>query len=174
MNLKYFILFLCTLSSLISYSQNDVFDVARFGTLEEVKMLMAVNPDTINSIDNNGFMPLTLACYKGNEDVALFLASHVKDIDGNSKYGTPLMAAVYKKRPKVVEHLLKLRANPNVADVNGTTPLHYAIILRNEPIIKLLIKAEADVDFKDNRGNTAKDYAAMTKNESIIELVNKK
>lgn len=159
--------------SLLSFSQDNIFNVARTGTVDAVKALMIINPDTINAVNSKGFVPLTLACYRGNTNVALFLATKVDDIDGNSDYGTPLMAAVYKNERDIVDGLLKLNANPNLADVNGTTPLHYAIIFRNESIIKLLIDAEADTDFKDNRGNSAKDYAAMTKNESIINLVNK-
>mgnify|MGYP001942332703 CR=1 FL=1 len=174
MTIKQFCLINLLLISSFAFSQKTIFDIARFGTVEDVKALMTINSDTINTIDTNGYVALTLACYKGNQDVALFLAANVKDIDGNSNYGTPLMAAVYKNRPVIVERLLELKANPNLADVNGTTPLHYAIIFKNERIIKLLMDADADVDFKDNRGNTAKDYAAMTKNESILKLINKK
>nr|WP_321233130.1 ankyrin repeat domain-containing protein [uncultured Psychroserpens sp.] len=173
MNIKQFCLIVFFAISSFAFSQKSIFDVARSGTVEDVKLLMRINSDTINAIDSNGYVPLTLACYKGDKDVALFLASKVKNIDGNSDYGTPLMAAVYKNRPVIVEHLLELKANPNLADVNGTTPLHYAIIFRNEKIIKLLIDADADVDFEDHRGNNAKDYAAMTKNESILKLINK-
>lgn len=174
MNIKQLCLIGTMLMSLMSFSQDNIFDVARTGSIDDVKALMAINPDTINVVSEKGFVPLTLACYNGNKAVALFLASKVKDIDGNSEYGTPLMAAVYKNKLEIVEGLLKLNANPNVADVNGTTPLHYAIIFKNEPIIKLLVDANADVEFKDNRGNSAKAYAAMTKNESIITLINKK
>lgn len=174
MNIKQLSLVSLLFISFLSFSQESIFDIARSGTVEDVKELMKINSDTINAIDSNGYVPLTLACYKGDKDVALFLASNVQDIDGNSNYGTPLMAAVYKNRPIIVEHLLKLKANPNLADANGTTPLHYAIIFRNEKIIKLLIDAKADVDFKDHRGNNAKDYATMTNNESIIKLINKK
>lgn len=173
-NIKKVSLFLFLLVSVLSYSQENIFDVARSGTIEDVKRLMAINPDTINIADINGYLPLTLACYKGNNEVAIFLAPKVKNIDGTSDYGTPLMAAVYKNRTAIVKQLLELNANPNFADANGTTALHYAIILRNEQIIKLLIDANADVNFKDNRGNTAKDYAAMTQKETIIELINKK
>lgn len=174
MNIKQVCLIGTLLLTLVSFSQNNIFDVARTGTVDSVKALMAINPDTINVSNSEGYMPLTLACYRGNKDVALFLASKVKNIDGNSNYGTPLMAAVYKNKIDIVKGLLKLKANPNLADVNGTTPLHYAIIFRNEPIIELLLGANADVDFEDNRGNSAKAYAAMTKNESIINLINKK
>lgn len=170
-NLKHGSLIVFLMMCFLSYSQKNIFDVARSGSVEEVKMLMSINADTINSVDSHGYLPLTLACYRGNDDVAMYLASHVKHIDGTSDYGTPLMAAVYKNNTAIVEHLLKLKANPNFADANGTTPLHYAIILRSEPIIKLLMEVNADVNFKDNRGNTAKDYAAMTQNESIIQLI---
>lgn len=173
-NLKKVSFYFFLMVSFLCYSQKNIFDVARSGTIEDVKKLMAINPDTINSISTNGYPPLTLACYRGNNDVAIFLASHVKNIDGTSEYGTPLMAAVYKNKPQIVKHLLKLNANVNFADANGTTPLHYAIILRSEEIIKLLLDAKADVTFKDNRGNNALDYASMTKNETIIDLVNKK
>jgi ankyrin repeat protein len=160
--------------SFLSYSQNNIFDVARKGTVKDVERLMTINPDTINIPDSDGHLPLTLACYRGNTDVAMFLASKVKNIDGTSGYGTPLMAAVYKNEIEIVQYLLKSNANVNLADANGTTPLHYAIILRNEPIIKLLMEAKADVYVKDNRGNSAIDYAAMTQNESIITLIKKK
>ena len=174
MKIKQFCLINCLLVTFFSFAQKDIFDVARTGTIEDVKALMEINSDTINVVNEKGFVPLTLSCYNGNTEVALFLATMVKDIDGNSDYGTPLMAAVYKNRPVIVERLLELNANPNLADVNGTTPLHYAIIFRNEKIIKLLMDAKADVDFIDNRGNSAKNYAAMTNNESIIDLINKK
>lgn len=174
MTIKQFCLIGCLLLSAFSFSQKNIFDVARSGTVEEVKALMSINSDTINTANTEGYVPLTLACYKGNTEVALFLASNVKDIDGNSDYGTPLMAAVYKNRPIIVKRLLELNANPNSADVNGTTPLHYAIIFRNEKIIKLLMDANADVGFKDKRGNNAIDYANMTKNDTIIKLINKK
>lgn len=174
MKIKQFCFISCLLVTFFSFAQKDIFDVARSGTIEDVKALMEINSDTINLANKEGYVPLTLACYKGNIEVALFLASEVKNIDGNSNYGTPLMAAVYKNRPEIVKRLLELNANPNLADGNGTTSLHYAIIFRNEKIIKLLIEAKADVDFKDKRGNSAKEYAAMTNNESIIDLINKK
>lgn len=173
-NLKRVVSFYLFVVPFLFYGQTNIFDIARSGSIEDVKRLMSINPDTINMIDSNGHLPLTLACYRGNKDVAIFLASKVKNIDGSSDYGTPLMAAVYKNKTEIVEQLLRLKANPNFADANGTTALHYAIILRNVQIINLLIQANADVNFMDKRGNTAKDYANMTQNESIIELIHKK
>ncbi|RKE95001.1 hypothetical protein BXY80_2019 [Ichthyenterobacterium magnum] len=160
--------------STLSFSQKNIFDVARSGTIDELKALMSINADTINVVDANGFSPLTLACYKGSDELAVFLASKVKDIDGNSKYGTPLMAAVYKNREAVVKALLDFKADPNKVDANGKIPLHYAVFNRNEALIKLLVDAGANPTLKDKRGDSALDYAKMTQNEAILKLINNK
>ena len=170
MNYKYLYIFGCLFISNFALAQQNIFDVARFGTVDEVKQLMAINTDTINSIEHSGYSPLVLACYRGSDDVAKFLIENVCEIDGSSNYGTPLMAAVYKSRENLVKVLLDFGANPDIADVNGTSPMHYAVIMRNTKIIELLIKADADLTLEDNRGKTAKDYAKMTQNETIIEL----
>ena len=118
-------------------------------------------------------MPLTLACYQGNAEVAVFLAEHVKDINGISKRGTPLMAAVFKREIAIVKALLKMNADSNIFDDNGTTALQYAVMSRNETITKLLVDATADVKFKDKRGNSAVDYGNLTQNQTIINLLKK-
>lgn len=171
MNLKQILLIGCLLTSIFSFAQQDIFDVARSGTVEEVKELMSMNPDTINKINDKGFYSLTLACYNGNESVGLFLINHVKNINGDSKYGTPLMAAVFKGQVNLVQALLEKGANPNLADVNKTTPLHYAVLLKNELLIELLMASNADTSLKDSRGKTALDYALMDKNKNIISLL---
>lgn len=162
------------LLSLTMFSQKSIYDVARNGSVEDVKILMKINPDTINIADVTGYLPLTLACYRGNKNVATFLAERVKDINGGSNYGTALMAAVFKDEVNLVETLLKNKADPNIADAQGTTPLHYASIKRNEAIVKLLMDANADPTKKDIRGKTAMDYAKVTNSQNIIKLLNKK
>lgn len=173
MNLKCLFLLGSFFLSLMVFSQKNIFDVARSGSIDELKELISINPDTINAINENGYTPLTLAAYNANDSVALYLVDKVKDINGNSKYGTPLSAAVFKGRTEIVRALVNAKANPNIADTNGSTPLHYAIIIRNEEMIKMLVEAKADINFKDKRGNSALDYAEMTNNENIILLLNK-
>lgn len=173
MIIKRIFFILCFLMSVGMHSQKDIFELARSGSVKEVKALMAINRDTINTIEHSGYSPLILACYRGNVEVAIYLAQHVKDVDGTSKMGTPLMAAVFKDQLVLVEILLEMKADPNIADPNGTTPLHYAIMNRNEALVKLLVDAHADVNVKDNRGNSALDYGHMTQNAVIINLLKK-
>ena len=171
MTKKQLLLIGCVLMTISAFSQNNIFEVARNGTIEDIKQLMSINPDTINKINDKGYLPVTLACYSGNEAVGLFLINHVENINGDSKYGTPLMAAVFKGQISLTHALLEAGANPNIADSNKTTPLHYAVLIKSKPIIKLLVDYKADKTLKDNRGKTALDYALMDTNESIIELL---
>jgi ankyrin repeat protein len=158
-------------SNKVMAQKTSIFDIARKGTLEQLKKIHSTNTDTINSISKEGYSPLTLACYYNNNEVAKYLAEHVKDIDSKSGYGTPLMAATVKRNTELVKLLIEKDANPNKTDVNGSTALHFSVIFSYEDIVELLINAKADKNLLDNRGKSAIDYAVITGNKKIIELL---
>ncbi|HKX86566.1 MAG TPA: hypothetical protein VJL37_07830, partial [Flavobacterium sp.] len=61
-----FLLFIIVLLSPIEiFSQSDVFEVARTGTVDQMKTLSASNPDVVNALNDEGNSPLIIACYKG-------------------------------------------------------------------------------------------------------------
>ncbi len=150
------------------FSQKDVFNVARSGTVEDLKILVNKNQEVINTKNENGFTPLILACYKGNVAVAKFLIKNSKTIDTSSDMGTPLMAATYKGQVELVKLLLENNANPNITDSNGTTPLIYAAMFGNTNIMSLLLKYKADKTHKDKDGKTAFEFAVFLGNQDII------
>ena len=156
----------------VKAQESSIFDVARNGTLMEVKALTKNNPDIINNLSKEGYSVLTLACYYSNNDVASYLIEHVKDINSKSGYGTPLMAATVKKNRYLVKLLLEKNANPNLTDQNNSTALHFSVIFNQQEIIELLMKHNANPNIKDNRGNTALDYAKITNNNKFIQLLN--
>lgn len=94
--MKYLQLFIFLFLFQLGFSQTDIFDIARKGTVEEVINAMKQNSDIINSLNDQGYSPLILASYRGNTTVAKYLIQKVKDVNGNSTMGTPLMAAVVK------------------------------------------------------------------------------
>ena len=168
----YLFVFLTFLSfSNVKAQESSIFDIARNGSLMEIKALTKNNPDIINNISKEGYSALTLACYYSNNDVATFLIEHVKDINSKSGYGTPLMAATVKKNSNLVKLLLENNANPNLTDQNNSTALHFSVIFNQQEIIELLMKHKADPNIKDNRGNTALDYAKITNNNKFIQLL---
>lgn len=170
-----FIIIFCSLLSINSFSQEkSIFDIARNGSLAELKVATKKNPDIINTKSKEGYSPLTLSCYSGNNEVAKYLIEHVKNINSKSSYGTPLMAAVVKNNKELTDLLIKKNVDVNATDNNGTTALHYAVMFDLEEITKLLVVAKAKTDLKDNRGKTAVDYANIKANSNIIQLLNNK
>jgi uncharacterized protein len=168
------VFFLLVLLSAVCNAQvksKDVFDVARSGTVEEMKALMQLKKDTINAVNPSHFSPLILACYRGNAPVAEYLAKNVKDINYNSPSGTALAAAAVKGNTAMVKVLLENKANPDIADGMGMTPLLYASQFENKEIIQLLLKYKANKQLKSNEGKTAMDYAVFNKNQEIIDML---
>lgn len=152
--------------------KKDVFDVARYGTVAEMEQLVTKDKNIINAVSPMGFTPLILACYRGNTEVAAYLAKNVKDINYESDNGTALAAVAVKGNTKIAKILLENGANPNTADRLGVSPLIYAVQFENEPLIKLLLQYKASKTHKDNKGRTPLDHANATKNDKIINLLN--
>ncbi len=151
----------------------NIFDIARKGNLQEIEEIYKKNPDVINSIDEKKSSPLILACYRGNTDVALFLADKVKDVNYNSGMGTALMAAVMSGNSAIVEKLIQVKANLNLMDQGGKTALIYATFFNKNDLANLLLKAGADRNIKDIDDRTAFDYATFNKNTELIILLQK-
>ncbi len=154
----------------IAQGQN-IFDIARKGTINEIKALYQKTPDLINAVDANKSSPLILACYRGNEAVALYLADKVKDLNYNPGVGTALMAGVMSGNIKIIEKLLSLNVDPNQTDAQGKTALIYASFFNKNDIAKLLIKASVNKKIKDADGKTALDFANFNKNTELIILL---
>ncbi|MGU3375335.1 ankyrin repeat domain-containing protein [Chryseobacterium sp. M5A1_1a] len=161
------------LSSLLFAQEKvkSIFDIARSGTVSEVKELMKQNPDIINQTNDGGFSPLILACYRGNIEVAKYLIDHVKNVNYKSKEGTALAGLAVKYNKDLVENLLQKNADPNIADDTGYTPLFWAVKFGNKELIELLLKYKADKSVKDSMGMTPFEYALKTNNKDIINLL---
>ena len=172
--MKQKLLMLCFAASLslsTNAQQKDIFDLARSGSTAEIKHLVKSDNDLINKVNDRGFTPLILAAYRNNEAAVNFLAPKVNNIDYNSSAGTALTAACYQGLTSIVAVLLKNKANPNIADANGTTPLIYATIGNHVDIIQLLLQYNADKKHKDNKGNSALQYALVNNNNKLITLL---
>lgn len=153
--------------------EKNVFDIARKGTLAEIQNLYKKQPEVINTINESKSNPLILACYRNNEEVALFLIDKVKDINYNSGMGTALMAGVMSGNIAIVKKLIASKADLNQGDTYNKTALIYAAFFNKNEIAKLLIEAGADKNLKDSDGKTALDFANFNKNTELIILLDK-
>ncbi|HEX8270057.1 MAG TPA: ankyrin repeat domain-containing protein [Flavobacterium sp.] len=168
--MKKLIVFGLLLMTTLSFSQ-DVFEIARSGSVTEAEALLKNNPQAFNAVSPEGFSPLLLACYRGNSEVAKLLIKNGSDVNGKSNMGTPLMAAVVKGNSEIAQLLLNNRADPNSTDSNGTTALMYAAQFKNADLVQMLLKHKADKSKVDKNGKTAFEYAAFSENETIINLL---
>lgn len=157
-----------------SFAQEDIFKIARTGSVLELQSLFQKNPELLDKKDTNGFTPLILATYNGNLQVANFLIDHTTEINYNAPMGTALMAAVVKQEKDLIQHLLEKNASPNVYDNNGKSALIYASIFKFYEIAALLIHYNADVNHKDSRGNSALDYAILANDDAMIQTLKTK
>lgn len=168
--LSLLILFLFS-SYAVAQDKLDAFEIARKGTVENAKELLKNNPKAFNVVNDEGFSPLILACYRGNNNVAKFLIENNIEINSKSKMGTPLMAAIVKGNNEIAKLLIENKADINYADENGTTALIYSVQFGNKQILKLLLENSVDKTHKDNKGKTAFEYATFSKNDEIINLL---
>ncbi len=166
-----FTLVVFMLFSFLTFAQSNVFQIARSGSLEDIKKVFKANKDIINTVNKDGYSPLTLACYSGNEAIVSFLVDKVKTVNGNSAYGTPLMAAVVKGETNIVKLLLTHNADVKISDAQGVTALHYATMFKHSEIVGLLVGAGANPNLKDATGKSAMDHALTLKDEQIINIL---
>jgi hypothetical protein len=149
----------------------DVFEVARKGTISQAEAIVKTNPKAFNVINENGFTPLILACYRGNNEVAKFIITQGVDINAKSDMGSALMACIVKGNNEIAKLLIAGKADLNLVDNQGTTALMYAVQFKNIEIIKLLLANNANKNLKDNKGKTAFEYAVFSADEAIINLL---
>lgn len=172
MKKKYFlhVLFFCFC---ISSAQNNInfFDIARKGTIEEAKQFLKTNPLAVNAVNEEGFSPLILACYRGNNEVAKLIVENGGAVNHKSSSGTPLMACIVKGNNEMVKFLLSKNVDVNLTDETGITALMYAAMFKNKDAVLLLLQKNADKTKIDAKGKTAFEYAAFAGQEEIINLL---
>lgn len=171
MKLIILLFFISTVCIGQTINNKDIFDVARNGTIEDVEVLMQKNKDTINAVNINGFTPLLLACYRGNNNVAEYLIKKINNINYASPSGTALAAAVVKGNYHLAQKLLLYQANPNLSDEQGIVPLMYAVQFKNIKLVQLLLEHKGDKSVRDKSGKTLFEYAFFTEDQEIINLL---
>ncbi len=123
--------------------------------------------DTIKSYIESGRYQSVDQCAKWIKNI---------DIVMDEKGNTPLLWVVenYKRPKKVVEVLLKWRANPNAQNDQGETALHLVSKRKQRDrtsmsgVLEKLVEFGACVDSKDKQGQTPLHLAAKTNRSHIV------
>ena len=152
----------------------DIFDCARKGNTRRMNVLIGMQPDTINSRNENDFTPLTIAGYWGQIEAVEFLLRNGADINANSPEGPVIVAAAYRGDSALVQLLLIKKPKLELGNPDGITALMYAVIENHFGVASTLIKQGAKKTTRSKAGLTAYDYAVMSGNKKMMEILSEK
>lgn len=108
-----------------------------------------------NTNNEAGITPLLQMAY-GEKDVACykyFIEKGVDPLAKDEEGNTALARAAYVNSKEVVDYLISVTPNINVANKDGATPLSFALRRNSPEVISLLIEKGANVHLKDNKNN---------------------
>jgi len=103
--------------------------------------LLIENGADHNSEDDDGNIPLQMACYSGSLEVAKLLIENGADTNAKDKFGeTSLHHACEEGHRDVMQLLLSRGANVGAKTANGSTPLHRACEENHPEIVWFLVR----------------------------------
>jgi ankyrin repeat protein len=160
---------------LLQYAaQISIFEAAAAGKFDVVAHQIFKNPEIINTYSGDGFTPLGLAAYFGNEEIARYLVLKGADVNllsSNGYYISPLQSAIAGNFTAIAKMLLENNALVNSAQKAGITPLHVAAEHGNIEIIILLLEKGADVKAMMEGGKFPCDLALEKGFTEIAEIL---
>ncbi|MFB9324515.1 ankyrin repeat domain-containing protein [Paenibacillus aurantiacus] len=159
---------------------HEVFDAARSGDSEQLKVLLDKDPALANKENEDGLTPLGFAAHYGQAEAVKVLLAYGAEVNAVSHSriayipsNTALHAAIAGERDAaVIELLLMSKADPNVFDSNGHTSLHTAAFHADSTdLIQLLVEHGADVHAKAEGGDDAVSLAKSRGNLRVLALL---
>jgi len=151
-----------------------IFEACALGKYELTANLIAQNPELVNSYSIDGFTPLGLATYFGNEELCKLLVRSGADVNMPANNGFnvyPIHSAVAIKNYNITKMLIDAGAIVNVKQQAGFTPLHAAAQQGDIEMIILLLEHHAEVDVRMEGGKLPADLAEEKGFVEIAEIL---
>lgn len=151
-----------------------IFEACALGKYELTDKLITQNPELVNSYSIDGFTPLGLATYFGNEEICKLLIRNRADVNMPANNGFnvfPIHSAVAIKSYNIAKMLIDAGAMVNVKQQAGFTPLHAAAQQGDIEMIILLLEHNAEVDVRMEGGKLPADLAEEKGFAEIAEIL---
>ncbi|MGO9471030.1 MAG: ankyrin repeat domain-containing protein [Isosphaeraceae bacterium] len=152
----------------------DIFETAALpSAIEQGLQLLGADPSLTTAWSCDGFTPLHLASYFGNDAMVNLLLRHGADpnaVSRNRMVLRPMHSAAASRSVGIVETLLAHGAEVNATQHGGWTPLHAAVASGDGPLVKLLLAHGADPNLGNDDGKSALDLA-LERGHSEITLL---
>src|SRR5262245_40698689 len=149
----------------------DIFEASAIsGQTEQGTRLLDADPARAGGFSPDGFTPLHLAAYFGQEGMARILLDRGADpnaVSRNTMALRPLHSASVSRAFEIVRDLLAHGADANAKQHGGWTPLHAAAFNGDLPMAELHLAHGADASQKSDDGKTPLDLAVEKGHESF-------
>jgi ankyrin repeat protein len=152
----------------------NVYEAAGTGQTERLKELIAADPSLINSHSHDGFTPLGLAVFFGQQEAVKTLLDAGADVNLASRESmkvTPLASASAARQLEIARVLIEHGADVNARAASDFTPLHESAASGKIDFAQLLLEHGADPNAKASDGTTPLDYAREPSREELVELL---
>jgi ankyrin repeat protein len=153
----------------------DVFDAAAVGRTRGLEELLAAEPELARSWSPDGFTPLHLAAFFGQEDAAHLLLEHGADASVVARHESlkvaPLHSAAAGAHASIVSVLLEAGADANTRQEGGFTPLHSAAQNGDRESAEALLERGADPSAATDDGRTPAQVAAAAGHDELAEFL---
>lgn len=150
----------------------EVFDIARTGTVQQMTKYLKKHPDQLNSISEQGSSPFLLAAYNGNNEVAMFLIEKGADLKQCYPEGSVVYALIYKNNLSLLDTILSRGVN-----VNDTCnfsqfgyPIHFALALQRYDVIERLLIHDLNLSVNDPQGRTIEQLLIVYNDPKYYEI----
>jgi ankyrin repeat protein len=164
------------LSLLPADSALTAHEAAAFGRTERLHALLDDNPKLVRSWSRDGFTPLHLALFSGEEEALRLLIDRGADVEAPSRHRTirgvrPLHTAAFVRERRLGELLLDAGAEVDGRGEGGATALHSAAQHGDEEFVRLLLDHGADPAIRDDTGKRPADYAREAGFDELAALL---
>jgi ankyrin repeat protein len=152
----------------------DVFEAATLGKTARIAELLNGNPKLVNACSPDGFSPLHLACFFGQEAAARVLLERDADPGAaaqNPMRVQPLHSAAAGRQLGIVRMLLERGAPVNARQHLGWTALHEAANQGNREMVEALLRHGADPAAGNDDGKTPADVAVERGHTELVRLL---
>ena len=149
----------------------EIIEVSKSGDLNKVRELTVLNPQVVNSKDENGRTPLIWACLNDKAEVVRFLADNGADVNIPDMAGiSPLFYSIwYGHNYETDETLVNHGADVNFT--RGKSVLFFAAQQGKEKTVKLLINRGADLNRINSVGKTPLYIAVEYNRPEIVKIL---
>ena len=152
----------------------SLFEAAAAGKFDVVAHMVYQHPDAINFYAEDGFTPLGLACYFGQDEIARYLVLKGADVNLPSNNGFkvyPLHSAAAGNYTAIARMLIENNAQVNVKQQAGATALHSAAQNGNIDLLIMLLEHGADVNVRMEGGKLPADLAREKGFDDIADIL---